>query len=67
MALNEERLTAKIKTVITECALEKSSAEVSKEKFAISLSKAIISELKTAIVTGVCPPSGGPLTNGKII
>lgn len=31
------------------------------------LAKAIIDELKNnAVVIGVCPPTGGPLLNGKI-
>jgi hypothetical protein len=48
------------------CQLEENDPNGSLDKIAGAIAKAVIDELKAAIVTGTCPSGGGPLTQGKI-
>ena len=66
MPLNEHRLENKIVDVMEQCQQEIDDPNQSLRNFARELAKAIIEELKEAEVVGVCPPTGGALTQGKI-
>ncbi|WP_165585080.1 hypothetical protein [Chryseobacterium sp. FH2] len=48
------------------CQEEKDDPNGSLDKIAGAIANAVIEELKAAVVTGTCPPNGGPLTLGKI-
>lgn len=66
MPLNESNLSAKIIKIIDVINKEEIDADKVKKRFADDLAKAIVSEVKAATVTGVCPTNGGALINGKI-
>ena len=55
MATSEERLKNKIIEVMDECGLEEDSPEISKEKFAEKLAKAVIFEIKNMTITATAP------------
>lgn len=66
MAISEQRLKHTIKEAMEICQIEKDDPNSSLDKIAGAIAKAVIDELKAAVVTGTCPPNGGPLTLGKI-
>lgn len=66
MAISEERLKKRIKDTMTDCQKETGDPDGSLDKIAEAIANAVIEELKAAVVTGTCPPNGGPLTLGKI-
>lgn len=66
MAISEQRLKQTIKEAMEICQIEKEDPNGSLDKIAGAIAKAVIDELKAAVVTGTCPPNGGPLTLGKI-
>lgn len=66
MAISEQRLKQTIKEAMETCQLEENDPNGSLDKIAGAIAKAVIDELKAAVVTGTCPPNGGPLTLGKI-
>jgi hypothetical protein len=66
MALSESRLSGKIVNIIDVIKAEEKDSESVIKKFSDALAKAIVEEMKLATVTGVCPPTGGALTLGKI-
>lgn len=66
MAISEERLKKRIKDTMAKCQKETDNPDDSLDKIAEAIAGAVIDELKAAVVTGTCPPNGGPLTLGKI-
>lgn len=66
MAISEDRLKKRIKDAMTKCQKEIDNPNDSLDKIAEAIAGAVIDELKAAIITGTCPPNGGPLTLGKI-
>ena len=67
MAISEQRLKKTIKEAMETCRNETDNPDTSLEKIAGAIAKAVIDELNAAVITGTCPPNGGPLTAGKII
>ncbi|SMC75489.1 hypothetical protein [Chryseobacterium sp. YR221] len=66
MAISEDRLKKRIKDAMIKCQKETDNPDGSLDKIAEAIANAVIEELKAAVVTGTCPPNGGPLTLGKI-
>ena len=64
--INESRLAQAIIGAMDFCQQENTDPNASKEYFAKAIAKAVIVELKSAEITGVCPSGGGTLLNGKI-
>jgi len=63
MALNKKGLTDELKQILTHPSAEENNAE----QVAIAIASAIDRYVKSGQVVGVCPPSGGALTQGKIL
>ena len=63
MALNKKGLTDELKQILTHPNSEENNAE----QAAIAIASAIDKYVRSGTVTGVCPPNGGPLTQGKIV
>lgn len=66
MALSESRLEKVIKEIMYRCREEENDPDWSLNEFTRELAKAIVKEVQNATITGMCPPNGGPLTQGKL-
>lgn len=67
MPLTEASLKAAIKAALNDTEAAAKEELDAKDVLAAKLAKAIIDELKeNAVVIGTCPPTGGPLTGGRI-
>ncbi len=63
MALNKKGLTDELKQILTHRKTEENNAEQVAEAIALAIDKYV----RSGTVTGVCPPSGGVLSGGKIL
>lgn len=63
MALNKQTLKQDIIEILEDM-MEREANSI--QEFATRLSEAMDNYVKSADVTGVCPSSGGPLTQGQL-